>query len=368
MVKTCSQKSKNANKPGYICNPTSGIWVKKSGPTGQKVLAAMKLGVSPQRKKASPKKVTKKTSPKKVVKKVTKKTSPKGVARIKDIPQDVLFHEILSGVVDWKTIHNFCMSNKAMHAMCKKHEDMLIKRSNMYKIIEEYEKLYSNMDGEKEQRINFGANLKVYVRKGMTMGQFMDEIEIGGEQLKYAPLKMKQKVVNLFKSVGFLVPDAYNWISVDILGLGKSLDIKSKLAKEMHGYKGTTIKADLKKQLTLFSVFKIIVEQISHMDKFPPNTKIRLFGLMELRGYLTVNFADKYFKYMEKHGLEINSVRADATINIVAGIVPKWESILLNHSEYDLKEKREILNIINKPYGCTGRDCPIEWARFADLR
>lgn len=74
--KLCSPKSKNAKKPSYICNPESGIWVKKTGLTGKKVLATMKKKPSP--KKPSPKKKSpKKKSPKK---KSPKKKSPKKIS------------------------------------------------------------------------------------------------------------------------------------------------------------------------------------------------------------------------------------------------------------------------------------------------
>jgi len=39
MSVACPQKSKFSNDPDYICNPTTGKWVKKTGPTGQLILA-----------------------------------------------------------------------------------------------------------------------------------------------------------------------------------------------------------------------------------------------------------------------------------------------------------------------------------------
>lgn len=39
MNKNCPQKGKNAKNPNYICNPKTGKWVKKDGPTGKKILS-----------------------------------------------------------------------------------------------------------------------------------------------------------------------------------------------------------------------------------------------------------------------------------------------------------------------------------------
>jgi len=38
MNKVCPQKSKFAGHPDYICNPATGVWVKKDGPTGRAIL------------------------------------------------------------------------------------------------------------------------------------------------------------------------------------------------------------------------------------------------------------------------------------------------------------------------------------------
>lgn len=58
----CSETSKFAGQPGYICNPKTGRWVKEDGPTGRKV-----QGLPP--KEVSSKKSKGKTSVKKVSKK-----------------------------------------------------------------------------------------------------------------------------------------------------------------------------------------------------------------------------------------------------------------------------------------------------------
>jgi len=39
MSTVCPQKSVHANDPEYICNPATGKWVKKSGPTGKLILS-----------------------------------------------------------------------------------------------------------------------------------------------------------------------------------------------------------------------------------------------------------------------------------------------------------------------------------------
>lgn len=38
MSKVCPQSSKFANDPDYICNPSTGKWVKKDGPTGKAII------------------------------------------------------------------------------------------------------------------------------------------------------------------------------------------------------------------------------------------------------------------------------------------------------------------------------------------
>lgn len=38
MNKVCPQKGKYAGHPDYICNPATGKWVKKSGPTGKSLM------------------------------------------------------------------------------------------------------------------------------------------------------------------------------------------------------------------------------------------------------------------------------------------------------------------------------------------
>jgi len=48
MNKVCPQKSKFAGHPDYICNPLSGKWVLKTGPTGKKILASKKETIVPQ--------------------------------------------------------------------------------------------------------------------------------------------------------------------------------------------------------------------------------------------------------------------------------------------------------------------------------
>jgi hypothetical protein len=37
-VGKCKSSAKNANDPAYICNPQTGLWVKKDGPTGRKIV------------------------------------------------------------------------------------------------------------------------------------------------------------------------------------------------------------------------------------------------------------------------------------------------------------------------------------------
>lgn len=74
MPKTCSQKSKNANKPNYICNPQSGIWVRRNGPTG-KMLLGLSKAKSPKAKSPKITKSPKVKSPK--IAKSPKVKSPK---------------------------------------------------------------------------------------------------------------------------------------------------------------------------------------------------------------------------------------------------------------------------------------------------
>lgn len=40
MSKNCTNKSKYANNPNYICNPKSGRWVKKTGVIGKNLLSS----------------------------------------------------------------------------------------------------------------------------------------------------------------------------------------------------------------------------------------------------------------------------------------------------------------------------------------
>ena len=60
--KTCSKASKFADKPGYICNPETGRWVKEDGEVGRKIqgLPLAKKGKAPQ-KKAVKKKIQQKS-------------------------------------------------------------------------------------------------------------------------------------------------------------------------------------------------------------------------------------------------------------------------------------------------------------------
>ncbi len=42
-MKDCKSTGKNAGNSDYICNPETGIWVKKDGPTGKKILGSGQL-------------------------------------------------------------------------------------------------------------------------------------------------------------------------------------------------------------------------------------------------------------------------------------------------------------------------------------
>jgi len=41
--KECKSSAKNATDPAYICNPETGVWVKKDGPTGRKIQSSGKV-------------------------------------------------------------------------------------------------------------------------------------------------------------------------------------------------------------------------------------------------------------------------------------------------------------------------------------
>lgn len=51
-LQECKSSAKNANNSAYICNPQTGVWVKKNGPTGRKILNSGQQVKSP--KKLSP--------------------------------------------------------------------------------------------------------------------------------------------------------------------------------------------------------------------------------------------------------------------------------------------------------------------------
>ncbi len=119
MEKRCSEKSKYAKDPGYICNPDTGRWVKKDGPTGKRILAQKAV----VKAKPSPKKilfqkavVKAKPSPKKKIY-LAKKMTKSEVDRLSKLPEGPLIDTML--YLDPESLKYLCEVNKRIQAICK---------------------------------------------------------------------------------------------------------------------------------------------------------------------------------------------------------------------------------------------------------
>ena len=95
--KKCSEKGKYADYPDYICNPASGRWVKKDGPTGKKILAYVFYKEPEKRVKKAP-------------------MAKSEIDRLSNLPRDMLITIMLG--LEPEDLKHLCSVNKRIQTIC----------------------------------------------------------------------------------------------------------------------------------------------------------------------------------------------------------------------------------------------------------